>query len=456
MAEQSTDSSVDLQFNDEKTQLSATFHRPTGNGSSVTIEYVMEKIHKMGVSIGIQSSAIEEAVKEVSGTLANLVTVVVAQGALPRNGTDAKVTWKIDNDILSKGIPRRPDGLIDYFAIEESRAVSVGQILASITSATPGTPGQTVTFPPMPVPPTPGKPLPFIYETGIKLLGDGERLVAIGDGYVELRESRLLVHLLHGVPGPLNGGVHQFQFGAIVHGDVNCRYIRANGVVAIEGTVSGTTIRTTGDVYITRAVGARVITEGSVYVLKSLEDCEINARRKLIALDGASFVGGYLNATDGVDAACLGSPEFAETHIHAGADLVSTWRRNELVEEIEECEHKFTSICEGLSRGGVQSAKFRRKGSNLLMQTLLDQKREIEERFRQLSTEKRLVGMGAQGNPKSSVTVAKVVHPGVWIEIQNAKTLIEVPQERVMFVQDARGKAVLTKPLGNPRSALPG
>ena len=45
------------------------------------------------------------------------------------------------------------------------------------------------------------------------------------------------------------------------------------------------------------------------------------------------------------------------------------------------------------------------------------------------------------------VTVARAVHPGVWIAIQTAAVQIEMPMEAVRFVAAAGGKSVQAEAL---------
>src|SRR5262249_46133737 len=144
---------------------------------------------------------------------------------------------------------------------------------------------------------------------------DKQSLHATTDGFVELRADRITVHPIARIAGNLPTGDHTFTGGILILGDVKGGSITANEAVAIRGVVAGATIRTRGDVILTRAARTNVQSEGNVYVLGTLLHCEINTRKKLIALDGASMIGGTLIATEGVEAAELGNGDFTETHV---------------------------------------------------------------------------------------------------------------------------------------------
>src|SRR5689334_10490489 len=123
------DGYVDLEFNADRTQVFATVYPPKGTGSSVTAKDILDRLRAMGVVYGVRESEVLKAARYADDSSTPATKVLVAQGVLPQDGSDAQILWKVDVAKLSRPLPKREDNLPDYFAYEPERLVTAGQPL---------------------------------------------------------------------------------------------------------------------------------------------------------------------------------------------------------------------------------------------------------------------------------------------------------------------------------------
>jgi uncharacterized protein (DUF342 family) len=375
--------------------------------------------------------------------------VVAAQGILPEDGADARLIWKVDTGLITSPLPRRPDGLPDYFAYDPAQRVQAGQILASIIPPQSGTPGKTPAPPLREIPQGKGKDIALRNGPGVRLSDDSLHYLAACDGFVELRGNCLSVHALKRITEDIGSGTHEFGSGLIALGRVQSGTLRAQGLVAIRGAVAGATVRARGDVFLTRAARARIITEGNVYVFGTLLHCEVITPRRLIALDGATMSGGNLVATEGVEAVELGAPDFTETRVEAGVERFSQCRLGEVEKEIATGRLNVQKISQALRPLSVLSSEPLPEQKKKLLQTLVEQRRMLEKYVSDLHNEQRALMMRSKSRFAGSVTVSGTVHPGVAIALRSAAMLVERPQQNVRFEEDASGRSVVVHSLSN-------
>jgi len=453
MASPSKDGYFDLEFNADRTQVFATIYPPRPGGKPVTAQDILTRLRERGVMYGYRENDILRAIHQVDETQDRVVGVLVAQGLVPQNGEDGQIIWKVDQEVLSRSFVRRPDGLVDYFALDTVRMVRAGQHLASVIPPRPGTPGKTLTAPLRSVPQNVGKEADIQAGRGVRVSEDGLHFYAAFDGFAEFRRGRICVLPLQRIEDDLPPGEYRYSGGAVILGGVKGASVQAQDVVAVRGTTAGAIIRTHADVYITRAARSKILTEGNVYVLEKLLHCEVNTRRKIIALDGASLIGGHLTATEGVEAADLGSPDFTETRVTVGVDRLSAVRLQELEEEIAACELNVQKIGQALRPLTTVSTEALPEQKKQLVQTLLEQRRGLEAHIRELHSERRLRMMSAKARLTGTIAVSGTVYPGVWLTIHTAEMLVENPLERVVFAEAERGRRVGVTPLSEAQAA---
>lgn len=448
MASNNKNGVLEIKFNEDRTQALATIHPPSGDGAALTAAEVIERLKGMGVTYGVREQAIRDAIHYVYDTAMTAANIVAAQGALPQTGNDAKVTYALPLDLLQKPLPKRSDGLTDWFALDPAKLVKAGTELASIVPAQPGVPGKTLTWPIQVIPAQAGKPAALRAGQSIRLANEGTRMVAEADGYVWLHTETLKLQPLRLLTDNVINAEHTFPDGAVLMQCAQHSALRAGGTLAVRGVAQGCYFRVDGDVFLQYAEECEIVATGNVYVTKSLKNCEINTRQQVIALESAIISGGKICASAGVAAVELGSSDFASTEIQVGVDRISEIRSREIEEEIAAAEANIARIRQTLKPfASLAVHTTLPDDKRALLQKLQQQQRTQEAHINALHNERRTLAIAAKEKIAGSVSVSGTVHPGVWINIQKAAFQVESPLTAVRFVDVAGGKAVQAEAL---------
>lgn len=416
----------------------------------MTAAEILERLKAMGVTYGIREKALLDAIYYAEDTGMPAANVVVAQGAVPQDGQDAKINYTLPHELLTQPLPKRKDGrgLPDWFALDPARMVKAEQELAAIVPAQLGTPGKTLTWPIQPVPPKAGKPAGLSAGQNVRASEDGLHLYAAHEGYACLQGEQLVVYALHIFAENLAGGAHSFPVGLVCMANVRQAQVRADGILAVKGAALGSSLRAQGDLFVRSAENCALIASGNIYVAQGLKNCEVITHQKLIALETAQIVGGTVYATEGVRAVSLGAADFTATELHVGEDRHSPLRNQEIQEELAQCDANIARISQALKPFVTVAAhESLPEDKRQLLQKLQAQRRMQEARIKELHHERRSLSILSKERVAAAVEVAHTVHPGVWIGIGTAAFQVETPMEAVRFVARAGGKAVQPEPL---------
>lgn len=432
---------AEMNFNPDRTQVYATITPPTGNGRPVTAQEILDRLRDMGVMYGHREEEILKAVRMASEPGQPVFKALVAQGVLPENGTDAQILWKIPETYV-RALPRKDDGSLDYFAFPKDQRVKAGQTLASIIPARPGSPGKTLTAPLASIPQQTGKEIKYIAGNGVGMSEDRLQFIARCDGIFEVHNDKLSIHPLEIVDGDLPPGDHHFSVGVIITGSVKGGAIQAEGLVAIKGISAGVTIRAKGDIYFTRAARCWALATGDIHVSETLMHSDIITPEKIIGAKGSKIYGGSLSAQKGVEAWDIGMEDYTSTKLVIGQDQFSSYRVAEVDEEIRMCEQNVHRITQTLRPLGGQWNDKLPPEKKALAQKLIDQRNSLEQRIRELLSEKRTLMLGSRNVKDSQIHCQGTIHPGVWITILKASMLVEIPQSGIEFTLDGSGRGI--------------
>ncbi len=443
-----------MNFNPDRTQVYATITPPTGKGRPVTAQEILDRLRDMGVMYGHREEEILKAVRMASEPGQPVLKALIAQGVLPENGTDAQILWKIPESYV-RALPRKDDGSLDYFAFPKDQKVKAGQTLASIIPARPGAPGKTLTAPLSSIPQQPGKEIKYVAGNGVGMSEDRLQFIARCDGIFEVHNDKLSIHPLEIMDGDLPPGDHHFSAGVIITGSVKGGAIQAEGLVAIKGISAGVTIRAKGDIYFTRAARCWALATGDVHIGETLMHSDIITPGKLIGSKGSKIYGGSLSAQKGVDAWDIGMEDFTSTKLVIGQDQFSSYRVAEVDEAIRTCEQNVHRITQTLRPLGGQWNDKLPPEKKALAQKLIDQRNSLEQRIRELLSEKRTLMLGSRNVKDSQIYCQGTIHPGVWITILKATMLVEIPQSGIEFTLDSSGRSInMNRPSASRRPAL--
>lgn len=438
---------LELKYNEDRTQVLATIHPPMRGGEPIPAAEVVTRLKKMGTTYGIREQAVRDAVHyaQNNGMTAN---AVVAQGVVPKDGTDAVIHYRLPLELLARPIVKGPRGLPDWFALDSATMVQADAELAAIVPASAGIPGKTLTWPIQAIAPRPGRPAALSAGAGVRPSDDGLRLYADADGSASLQGERLIVYAFRVVSEPKQSETLSFTHGGVFQTDVSQSQIQAGDFVAIKGCAKRCHIRARGDVFLTEAEECIIVADGDVYVTSALVNCNIITHKRVIAEPGSTIVGGQIYALEGVEAGVVGAEDFTATEIRVGIDRFAEVRMREIEEDLAACEANRGRIGQALkpfASLAVHTALPDDKRA--LLQKLQTQHRTQEMRLRELLNEKRILNVSSKERRSGTVKVVDTAYPGVWIGIGNAEHQIEVPMDGIQFTDSQRGKSIISAPL---------
>ncbi|SHE93710.1 hypothetical protein SAMN02746089_01034 [Caldanaerobius fijiensis DSM 17918] len=270
--------------------------------------------------------------------------VLVAQGLEPQDGIDAMIHFK---KTIEGGKPQiLENGNVDYKSLNIVKNVKKGDIIATVTDATPGVEGRDIFG--NTVKPKPGQPLKM--KCGRNVVFENGAFIATIDGQLFVKDNKISVLPVFEVKNvDMSVGNIDFVGNIIVHNDIYSGFeVRAEGDIEVGGNVEDSVIRSGGDIVIGRGVngksGAYIVAEGNL-TARYLENVRVEVNKNIrcdtimhsdvkcngnIIVDGRRglIAGGKVSAYEFVEAKAVGSPMSTYTEIEVGINF----------REQEECE----------------------------------------------------------------------------------------------------------------------
>lgn len=437
----SVDGSFWVFFNEDKTRAILVVAPPQGDGNPVRVDQVVHALEEMGVAYGIDRQAIHEIIARAT-RIADKAQGVVAEGVPPVHGTDAKIHYRVPEEVINRPLPLLPDGSVDYLQIDKARFVEAGQLIATIVPAQPGRPGRTLTFPPQTVPHRPGREANLRAGEHIITSEDNLHLSAECSGFAYVKGDRLSVLPAKPVESDLQGEV-EFESSLVLWGRLlTGSRIRVRGDAAISGRCEGAYLRTRGTCHLrSGATESEIAAEGNILLDGKAVDCRLTTRQQIIALHSdAEIVGGRVVAFQGVDAYNIGDSSWSPTEVIVGVDVLGEERLFEIAQEIRQCEDNIQKISEALRPFASVTMETASPEKKEALQRLMTHRRRLELHVKDLEHEKRAITIQVNSPTKAEVVVRGTVYPGVKITIGKYSYLVETNMQAVRFFV-ARGEA---------------
>jgi uncharacterized protein (DUF342 family) len=369
------DTLVNVNIEEQEMRATVTLTSPGMGGGDASREDLETQLRNSGVVFGWDDDAIDALMDEPVYSQ----RVVVAQGAKPVNGDDAKVSYFFDTSLKIK--PKEIEGRVDFKELNTIRNVLKGEELAKKEPARKGLPGRTVTGRVLPA--KDGRDLSFELGNNVTLSRDGLRVVSAADGQVMLLQGKITVETVMVVPGDVDTAVGNINFlgSVIVKGSVLDGFtVKAVGNIEVMGNVGKAVIETHADVIVHQGVnggGEGRVSAGQTIWSKFIQNATADAGLYVIVSDGilhsrvvagkkilckgkrAKIVGGYLRASEEINASSFGAVGSGETVLEVGIDPKVKEAMVRLNGEIETLSKEFNS-------------------ANLNLQSLLKQERVIK------------------------------------------------------------------------------
>ncbi|MEW6095345.1 MAG: FapA family protein [bacterium] len=451
-----------IEISDDELKAYLTILYPPEGGKIITIKNICEELAKQKVVYGVQEDKLAQVLKREEFNK----VFVVAEGIPPKNGEDAKITFKFKKERQYEF--EEVGGRVDFKKMSPIDIVKENEVIAIKTPATPGKPGITVTG--KLIPAKPGKNIPFPKGINIEVSVDDLELRATTSGYLIFDNDKINVEPIYNIDGDVDYSTGNIDFPGtvIIKGDVLGGFsVKADGDVIVGGCVENAHIQAKGDITIENGMlgknegslhaqgnisakyieHSKVDSHGDVIVGESIVHSYINAKHKVIVKGRLGVIlGGRVRAGLEIRAKVVGSWTEVLTELEVGIHPQSRERIHQLADEIAEDKKKFQELklgiktllslkasCDGkLPKEKEELLAVHFKAQDLLMEKL----RDATERI--ITLQKRIsIDSGGQ------ISVFNTVHPGVKITIHHA-TLHTLEEYKYVTFTAKGGKIEIT------------
>lgn len=411
------------------------------DGGEYTVESLQKALDERGVKYGIDESALKELADEKKYGLETLI----ARGTEAVDGKDGYYDYNFNCNFDKKPLIK-PDGTVDYWSVKSIESVVQDQVIAEYHPCVEGTDGKTVT----------GKPIPAKRgREQLPLKGKGfERrddntYVALMSGKIETQNDRVVILPVHELSGnaDLSSGNIDFHGDVVIHGSVESGVIvKASGTITVDGIVEACTLEAGKDIILRSGMlggnKASVKTKGSITAkffeftriecagdirADVLMDCQVQCFGKII-MNGkrGSIIGGLTHGVCGIEVTTLGNDAEKKTVIMAGASPEEYAKLKQLEKTIQELSQGLVQIDEGLRKfEELEKARGVSYKDDPRRVTLLRVKIRDTATLANSKEEAKQIRNLIESASGACVTVLRETYPGVVIQIEDTKLLVQ-------------------------------
>ena len=330
------DTLIIVNLEDSEMRATVSLSAPGMGGADVAREDIETMLRNEGVVYGWDDKAIDALVDEPVYSQRQ----PVAMGTKPVNGGDARITYFFDTSVKIK--PKEIEGRVDFKELNTIRNVLKGEELAKKEPLQKGQSGRTVTGRILPA--KDGRDVAFDLGNNVSLSKDGLRVVSTADGQVMLIQGRITVETVMVISGDVDTTVGNINFlgSVIVKGSVSDGFtVKAVGNIEVMGNVGKAVLETHADIIVHQGInggGEGRVSAGQSIWSKFIQNATADAGLYIIVSDGilhsrvfagkkilckgkrAKIVGGYLRASEEINASSLGAVGSGETILEVGID----------------------------------------------------------------------------------------------------------------------------------------
>ena len=411
------------------------------DGGEYTVESLQKALDERGVKYGIDESALKKLADEKKYGLETLI----ARGTEAVDGKDGYYDYNFNCNFDKKPL-MKPDGTVDYWSVKSIESVVQDQVIAEYHPCVEGTDGKTVT----------GKPIPAKRgREQLPLKGKGfERrddntYVALMSGKIETQNDRVVILPVHELSGnaDLSSGNIDFHGDVVIHGSVESGVIvKASGTITVDGIVEACTLEAGKDIILRSGMlggnKASVKTKGSITAkffeftriecagdirADVLMDCQVQCFGKII-MNGkrGSIIGGLTHGVRGIEVTTLGNDAEKKTVIMTGASPEEYAKLRQLEKTIQELSQGLVQIDEGLRKfEELEKARGVSYKDDPRRVTLLRVKIRDTATLANSKEEAKQIRNLIESASGACVTVLRETYPGVVIQIEDTKLLVQ-------------------------------
>lgn len=424
---------------------------------SVKSEEIIKLLKDKNIIFGLKYNIIDEICKN-SKTVFN---ELIAEGLPHENGLDAKIDFTVSKEHRAK--PQLlEDGRVDFKNMGFVEAVKAGDVLAIKTPATKGKNGTTVTG--KVIRAKDGKEAVFKIGKNMRLSADGLQAIAEVDGTILFDNDKISVIQMLEIKGDVGveTGNINFQGQVIINGNVTSGYsIECDGDLVINGVVEGATLRTNGNLVISRGIqghdNANIYCEGNLTsnfinsaTVFSRGDIETGAiMNSIVKSDGkitvkgkkGLIVGGDITSKSDIEANVVGSEMGIITSIKLGVDIEVIEELKALTTEVKEKMEMHDKLDKSIKLLKVKVSQNPEDERSLFMLnkygvsfTELDE--QLNEKRMRLKMLNELVN-----NIRGAQLKARTIYPGTRVKIGSTSYYVKYEMTHTIITKD-RGEIV--------------
>lgn len=445
---------LSLSVTEDKMQVIGRFYPPTEGADLVSAEEIKRDLLFKKIKAELNQASVEDFFRNRK----YCTDYLIAEGNKVIEGTDGKVEYLFDTDMLAKP-KENEDGSVDFHELGTVRACASGQVLARLTKEIPGQYGSNV-FGEL-IKPKDVKKAVFHHGRDISVSEDGNELISDINGHVSLTNGSVFVSgVLEIVNVDVSTGNIRYEGNLVISGNVTTGYeVIASGDVDVKGIVEGATIEAGGQIMIEKGVngmGRGILKAGTNIVAKYINDASVeaggfvqseciinssvNAHDRIVVEGRKGFIsGGFARAGNIIEAKTIGSDMGVDTSIEVGVDPKLKLRFSKLQKDNAELQKNIARIEPVL----VAVSQKLKKGEKLPPEQI----KKMQELAAAVSAQKTQLKLNTEELGQLSMafdttTAAQVIvhgdaYPGTKIKISEEMMTLKSQYHYCRFIKDA-------------------
>ncbi len=448
-AEQET---LGIQVSPDKMRAVARFYAPSNMGAVMDVNEIINNLRHQKIVAGIRE-------KTIAAFVANrryCTDYVIAEGIAPVQGSDARIEYFFNTNPNVK--PKmNEDGTVNFFELEMISKCKQGDVLARLTRAETGEPGQNVYG--ERVPQRDVKKLILKFGRNIEQSEDGLEIRSQVNGHVSLVDDKVFVSDIYEVKDvDTSTGNIEYAGNVLIRGNVKAGFcVQAEGDIEVKGVVEGALLDAGGNIIIARGMNGMskgMLTAKGNIISKFIENAtvssggyihteavlhsKVSAKGDIEVTGRKGFItGGVVRAGNMISAKMIGSSMGTDTLIEVGVDPAVKEKVNYLKKTVAEMQKSLGTIqpvlnamSQKLAAGEklpYEQAQYAAK----LVETCKLQKTQLAESERELEE---LDGI-MDTETAAQVRVSNEVYPGTKITISDVSLYVHDSYKHCRFIK---------------------
>ncbi|MBQ7934533.1 MAG: DUF342 domain-containing protein [Lachnospiraceae bacterium] len=445
------DEQYQLKISDDAMEAWVRFYPPSETGQRMSFQEFVRDLTSRNVISGVLMDNLQNHFQS-DGIYTE--DFLVAQGTLPRHGTDARIEYYFNTDLHIQPTMRE-DGSVDFFNLNMINHCQKGDLLAEIIPEDPGEYGLTING--NRVKPRDVKRQVLKFANNIELSEDRLSIRSKVNGHVMLVDDKVFVSDVYEVENvDISTGNIDFEGSVQINGNVASNFVvKAGGNVIINGVVEGAYVKAGGNIIIARGMNGMskgtleadgdivakfienaTVTAGGYVHTEAILHSHVTAGTEIEVTGKKGFItGGHVQAYNRIQVKTLGATLGTSTIVEVGINPQVKQEYIDLQKDIGEVAKVIKSTQPIISNFLEKKAKGARftedqvkyiKNMAVLLET---KKKELAEKNKRMLSLQSMIDL----QRKAEVVVQGVVYGGTTIIIGDVSTVLQSSYQYCKF-----------------------